>query len=53
MHSSNTLTAHDFHGGEHYQPVPGRLHTHTGHQNIALWYVTDDIVVGVYPLGFL
>lgn len=43
----------DFHGGEQFQPVPKRLHLDTGHESLALWYIDEDVVVGVYPLGFL
>ncbi len=43
----------DIHSIEHYQPVPERLCLHTGHENIAMWYINDHVVVGVYPLGYL
>lgn len=51
----NSFNSHpaDFHGSEQYRPVPDRLHLNTGHESLALWYINDNVVVGVYPLGFL
>ena len=51
--SLDYLIAHKFHGKDYYKAAPDRLHLHTGHKSLGLWYITDDIIVGVYPLGFL
>lgn len=53
FHITHLVIAAIFNGGRYFNAIPERLHRDTGHESLGLWYLENDIVMGVYPLGFL